>query len=279
MKYLFHILLIFPAVTLQSQAGMNHSARWIDSLQFHLRLDRPLISDSILSINYLGKTVIFHINAERPDIDHSLDYIDSLVYHDSNDTTLSRLISLLHLFDARYLSEFAFRQDYFIDIYHKIPYVTNSNQKNELDIIEYLENAVILKRLLKNDSAFIVNVLIGKDTTYYSNKTIYESRTFKIFGRVNWSFFRQFYQAHEKMYESFLIDATKDQLTRHQAYNIIHSLGMFNKIPPDPADCEKLNKYIDRNTSKELLSVMLEYAQRWPGQECLQELLKTVISD
>ena len=125
MRYIIYILFqIILVSTLQSQSynNINETSAVIDSLRKSLLLDKPLVCDSIVEYETLGKKKAIVIDSKRPNLNRAKIIIDSIKSHvdELNDTTIARIKNVIYDFDFRYQVEFGLTFDYYKGIYHEM---------------------------------------------------------------------------------------------------------------------------------------------------------------
>ena len=83
-----------------------------------------------------------------------------------------------------------------------------------------------------------------------------------------------YYFAHENLYQNLLKEYLVKDLNRSEAFSVLRLLGVFDKSPPSPVDCEKFEQLIKRNTSQELIKALKEFNDHWYQQECVESLIR-----
>lgn len=247
--------------TFQSQSynNINETSAVIDSLRKSLLLDKPLVCDSIVEYETLGKKKTIVIDSKRPNLNRAKIIIDSIKSHvdEINDTTIARIKNVIYDFDFRYQVEFGLTYDYYKGIYHEM---ITPTQITEFDVIVLMENLVKLWHMTRKSCIEKLDVITGKefDSGLQPDHVSYTMRTYghKVDLGIHFKYFQD--KGTEDI-ESCLIEYIYQLDNLKSSYRIIRILGGFD-VEGMPDDlCETLNKVSAQKVPDVFISVLGKY--------------------
>ena len=247
---------------------------WADSLRTYLAIDSSYCLDSIVSFRANNNEFSISISRKRPDLEKALFLLDSLFWRLDNDTTYARLVTILHEFDIKYQSEFVYTLDYFQSTYHKDVREARSRKMNEFKFIHELERALQAKKLLRDSSISIIELLGSKDKDYWIGIENPISTTWDRFGVLGIGFYERIYKKNYKAHEDELKNFLTREMPVNKYYTVCYRFNLFNDVDPSKIDCERIESLIDENTSKIFITALKDMNTNFHELSCLDDLLR-----
>ncbi len=259
---------------MNAQSFRVEKVEWVDSLRTYLAIDSSYCLDSIVSFRANNNEFSISISRKRPDLEKALFLLDSLFWHLDNDTTYARLVTILHEFDIKYQSEFVYTLDYFQSIYHRDVREARSKRINEFTFINEMERALQAKKLLRDSSISIIELLGAKNKNYWLEIENPVSTTWVRFGAIEISFYKRIYNKIYKTYENELKDFLTREMSVNEYYRICYVFNLFNRTDPSKINCERIESLINENTSKNFITALKNVNTKFHENSCLNDLLK-----
>lgn len=272
MNKIFIATSIFIGYLNYGLSGQDQNS-WSFELRRSLTLDRPILSDSIIEFNPkngINSKKTIYINKIRPDFSKAYKILDSIRTSLDDDKDLGRLITIGLEYETRYMAEFQFSNEYYLDIYHKtidlIPY-----HHTELNFLYELENTILFIKHKSINKDTLLNILLGENNSIY-NKNMYVTNLWKRYGGLTFSPFESILEFwYNEIYDDIEERIIKLDITKKE--NKIKFYSLLNMIKSQDNLCKVLNSKDYLNASSGILHYFENVVLPKNKSECVQKFI------